>query len=409
MQYILLATGLITIILLVIVISKQSKNTDNSEALNNISRQLASTEESLRRIEQALTVTSTRLDGLDRRSSQLNTLVDSRLVQFSTGNDKLTKTVESKLSDIQKDNERRLEQMRQTVEEKLQSTLETRLSASFKQVGDQLESVYKQLGEMQVLAQGVGNLEKVLTNVKARGMWGELQAERILQEILLPEQYLKNVVTKRTSRDPVEFAVKLPGSQEGEHVLLPIDSKFPREDYERLCTATETSDVEAIKALRKALERRILDESKDIRDKYIDVPYTTDFAVLFLPIEGLYAEILSIPGLQDRIQREFHVMIAGPATLASLLNSLQMGFRTLAIEKKSSEVWHVLGEVKTEYGKFGIVLDSVKKKLSSASNEIDNAFTRHRAMGRKLRDVEAVETDSDVTALELEGPSDQET
>ncbi|MBQ3317390.1 MAG: DNA recombination protein RmuC [Spirochaetales bacterium] len=411
MQYILLATGLITIILLVIVISKQSKKTDNAETetLNNISRQLASTEESLRRIEQALTVTSTRLDGLDRRSSQLNTLVDSRLVQFSTGNDKLTKTVESKLSDIQKDNERRLEQMRQTVEEKLQSTLETRLSASFKQVGDQLESVYKQLGEMQVLAQGVGNLEKVLTNVKARGMWGELQAERILQEILLPEQYLKNVVTKRTSRDPVEFAVKLPGSQEGEHVLLPIDSKFPREDYERLCTATETSDVEAIKALRKALERRILDESKDIRDKYIDVPYTTDFAVLFLPIEGLYAEILSIPGLQDRIQREFHVMIAGPATLASLLNSLQMGFRTLAIEKKSSEVWHVLGEVKTEYGKFGIVLDSVKKKLSSASNEIDNAFTRHRAMGRKLRDVEAVETDSDVTALELEGPSDQET
>ncbi|MCR5442444.1 MAG: DNA recombination protein RmuC [Sphaerochaetaceae bacterium] len=411
MQYILLATGLITIILLVIVISKQSKKTDNAETetLNNISRQLASTEESLRRIEQALTVTSTRLDGLDRRSSQLNTLVDSRLVQFSTGNDKLTKTVESKLSDIQKDNERRLEQMRQTVEEKLQSTLETRLSASFKQVGDQLESVYKQLGEMQVLAQGVGNLEKVLTNVKARGMWGELQAERILQEILLPEQYLKNVVTKRTSRDPVEFAVKLPGSQEGEHVLLPIDSKFPREDYERLCTATETSDVEAIKALRKALERRILDESKDIRDKYIDVPYTTDFAVLFLPIEGLYAEILSIPGLQDRIQREFHVMIAGPATLASLLNSLQMGFRTLAIEKKSSEVWHVLGEVKTEYGKFGIVLDSVKKKLSSASNEIDNAFTRHRAMGRKLRSVEAVETDSDVSALELEGPSDQET
>ncbi len=393
MQYILLATGLITIILLVIVISKQSKKTDNAETetLNTISRQLASAEESLRRIEQSLTVTSTRLDGLDRRSSQLNTLVDSRLAQFSTDNDKLTKTVESKLSDIQKDNERRLEQMRQTVEEKLQSTLEARLSSSFKQVGEQLESVYKQLGEMQVLAQGVGNLEKVLTNVKARGMWGELQAERILQEILLPEQYLKNVVTKRTSRDPVEFAVRLPGSQEGEHVLLPIDSKFPREDYERLCMATETSDVEAIKALRKALERRILDESKDIREKYIDVPYTTDFAILFLPIEGLYAEILSIPGLQDRIQREFHVMIAGPATLASLLNSLQMGFRTLAIEKKSSEVWHVLGEVKTEYGKFGVVLDSVKKKLSSASNEIDNAFTRHRAMGRKLRNVEAVE------------------
>ena len=394
MQYILLATGLISIILLAIILVRQSKKTDgssDSQTLENISRQLASAEEELRRIEQALTVTSTRIDGLDRRSAQLNTLVDSRLAQFSTDNDKLTRTVESKLNDIRTDNEKRLEQMRQTVEEKLQSTLESRLATSFKEVGDRLESVYKQLGEMQVLAQGVGNLEKVLTNVKARGMWGELQAERILQEILLPEQYLKNVVTKRTSRDPVEFAVKLPGSSEGEHVLLPIDSKFPREDYEKLCAATETSDVEAVKVLRKALERRILDESKDIREKYIDVPYTTDFAILFLPIEGLYAEILSIPGLQDRIQREFHVMIAGPATLASLLNSLQMGFRTLAIEKKSSEVWHVLGEVKTEYAKFGIVLDTVKKKLTSASNEIDAAFIRHRAMGRKLRNVEAVE------------------
>ena len=394
MQYILLATGLISIILLAIILVRQSKKTDgssDSQTLENISRQLASAEDELRRIEQALTVTSTRLDGLDRRSAQLNTLVDSRLAQFSTDNDKLTRTVESKLNDIRTDNEKRLEQMRQTVEEKLQSTLESRLATSFKEVGDRLESVYKQLGEMQVLAQGVGNLEKVLTNVKARGMWGELQAERILQEILLPEQYLKNVVTKRTSRDPVEFAVKLPGSTEGEHVLLPIDSKFPREDYEKLCAATETSDVEAVKVLRKALERRILDESKDIREKYIDVPYTTDFAILFLPIEGLYAEILSIPGLQDRIQREFHVMIAGPATLASLLNSLQMGFRTLAIEKKSSEVWHVLGEVKTEYGKFGVVLDTVKKKLTSASNEIDAAFIRHRAMGRKLRNVEAVE------------------
>ena len=394
MQYILLATGLISIILLAVILVRQSKKTggsSDSQTLENISRQLASAEDELRRIEQALTVTSTRLDGLDRRSAQLNTLVDSRLAQFSTDNDKLTRTVESKLNDIRTDNEKRLEQMRQTVEEKLQSTLESRLATSFKEVGDRLESVYKQLGEMQVLAQGVGNLEKVLTNVKARGMWGELQAERILQEILLPEQYLKNVVTKRTSRDPVEFAVKLPGSTEGEHVLLPIDSKFPREDYEKLCAATETSDVEAVKVLRKALERRILDESKDIREKYIDVPYTTDFAILFLPIEGLYAEILSIPGLQDRIQREFHVMIAGPATLASLLNSLQMGFRTLAIEKKSSEVWHVLGEVKTEYGKFGVVLDTVKKKLTSASNEIDAAFIRHRAMGRKLRNVEAVE------------------
>jgi DNA recombination protein RmuC len=379
MQYILLATSLVTVAILIAVIIKLSKQSSN--------------EESLRRIEQELTATSARLDELRKANDRFNSMIDSRLMQFSTGNDKLTKTVEEKLEQIRIDNERRLEQMRRTVEEKLQSTLENRLSTSFKQVGDQLESVYKQLGEMQSLAQGVGNLEKVLTNVKTRGMWGELQAERILQEILLPEQYLKNVVTKRSGRDPVEFAVRLPGATEGEHVLLPIDSKFPREDYEKLCSATESGDVESVKILRKALERRLLDEAKDIRDKYIDVPYTTDFAILFLPIEGLYAEILSIAGLQDRIQREFHVMIAGPATLASLLNSLQMGFRTLAIEKKSSEVWHVLGEVKTEYGKFGTVLEVVKKKLASASSEIDNAFTRHRAIGRKLRTVEAVESD----------------
>ncbi len=356
---------------------------------------LSELQESLRRIENSLVAEGARIEALERQSIRLNALVDQRLASFSTqvseNNDRLTKVVEGKLSDIQKDNEKRLEQMRQTVEEKLQSTLESRLATSFKQVGDQLESVYRQLGEMQNLAKGVDNLEKVLTNVKTRGMWGELQAERILQEILLPEQYLRNVVTKKDSRDPVEFAVKLPGATEGESVLLPIDSKFPREDYERLCNATESGDLEAVRMLKKALERRILDEAKDIRDKYIDVPGTTDFAILFLPIEGLYAEVLSVPGLQQRVQHEFHVMIAGPTTLASLLNSLQMGFRTLAIEKRSAEVWHVLGEVKTEYGKFGMVLDAVKRKLTLATNEIDNAFTRHRAMERKLRGVEAVE------------------
>ena len=390
MQYVFLGLGLICLLLLVLILLKLSKGSVDSLG------------EALRRVEQAQAVTSTRLDGLDSRSNQLNALVDSRLAQFSADNEKLTKTVEGKLSEIRTDNEKRLEQMRQTVEEKLQSTLENRLSKSFSSVGEQLEKVYIQLGEMQTLAQGVGNLEKVLTNVKARGMWGELQAERILQEILLPEQYLKNVATKRSSRDPVEFAVRLPGASEGEYVLLPIDSKFPREDYEKLCDATQSSDIELVKALRKALERRILDEARNIREKYIDVPYTTDFAIMFLPIEGLYAEILSIPGLQERIQHEFHVMISGPATLASLLNSLQMGFRTLAIEKKSSEVWHVLGEVKTEYAKFGDVLGAVRKKLQYATTEIDNAFIRHRAMGRKLRDVEAIESDvgEDVPLIE---------
>lgn len=329
------------------------------------------------------------------------TVVSTKVEDLNKINVVLYKTVEQKLAEIREDNEKRLDQMRQTVDEKLQKTLETRLSTTFKSVSDQLEQVYKQLGEMQTLAKGVGNLEKVLTNVKTRGMWGELQAERILSEILLPEQYLKNVCTKKDSHDPVEFAVKLPGANEGEPVLMPIDSKFPREDYERLCDASQNGDIEQVQMLRTSLERRIKDEAKDIFQKYIDVPYTTDFAVMFLPIEGLYAEILAIPGLQEKLQHDFHVMVAGPATLASLLNSLQMGFRTLAIEKKSAEVWHVLGQVKTEFGKFEGTLERVQDKLASASKEVESAFVRQRAVDRKLRSVEAVEiTSSDQEYLQ---------
>ncbi len=253
------------------------------------------------------------------------------------------------------------------------------------------EDNQKQLAQMQALAKDVDNLQRVLTNVKTRGIWGELQAQRILEEILLPEQFDMNVATKKGSLDRVEFAVKLPGVNEGEKIYLPIDSKFPLEDYERLCDALQRGDSEQIRLSRRALEIRILNEAKDIRDKYIDVPYTTDFGVLFLPVEGLYVEVLSIPGLQERLQRDFHIMVIGPATLAGLLNSLQMGFRTLAIEKKSSEVWQLLGQVKSEYLRMSGVLESVKKKLALASNEIDNAFTRHRAMERRLRDVETVE------------------
>ncbi len=253
------------------------------------------------------------------------------------------------------------------------------------------EDSQKQLGELQSLAKEVEALQRALINVKTRGIWGELQAERILQDLLLPEQYEKNVITKKNSLDRVEFAVKLPGVKEGEKIYLPIDSKFPLEDYERLCAAIERGDSEQIRLSQKALEIRLLNEAKDIRDKYIDAPYTTDFAVLFLPVEGLYVEVLSILGLQERLQRDFHILVAGPSTLGGLLNSLQMGFRTLAIEKKSSQVWHLLSEVKTEYVKFGIVLDSLKKRLALASNEIDNAFTRYRAMERRLRDVEALE------------------
>ena len=321
------------------------------------------------------------------------TVISARLDETGKSNAFLYQTVDRRLETIRSDNEKQLEKIRQTVDEKLEKTLESRLSVSFKTVSQQLESVYRQLGEMQTLSKDVGNLEKVLTNVKTRGMWGELQAERILQDILLPEQYLKNIPTRKGSHDPVEFAVKLPGSNEDSSVLLPIDSKFPREDYERLCDATSKGDPEYIKSLKTALERRILAEAKDIRDKYIDVPNTTDFAVLFLPIEGLYAEVLSIAGLQERLQREFHVTVAGPATLASLLNSLQMGFRTLAIEKKSAEVWNVLGQVKTEFARFSLTLERVQDKLSSASKEVENAFVRQRAMDRKLKTVENAQSD----------------
>lgn len=377
---ILIALGL-CLVLLALVIFKQKRSQEELDGLKEGSRR---TENSLVGVSSNI---ATRLDEMSKRSLDLNTLVDTRLEAFRSDNDKLVNTVEAKLEEIRKDNESRLEKMRETVDQKLQSTLESRIATSFDQVSKQLESVYKQLGEMQTLAKDVGNLEKVLTNVKTRGIWGEIQAERILQDMLLPEQYDKNVSTKRNSQDRVEFAVKLPGANDGEKIYLPIDAKFPREDYEKLCEASEQGDRESITALRKALAKRVEGEAKDIRDKYIDVPFTTDFGILFLPVEGLYAEVLSIVGLQEKLQRDFHVMVAGPATLSGLLNSLQMGFRTLAIEKKSAQVWKLLGEVKAEYGKLGVVLDGVKKKLASASNEIDNAFTRHRAMERCLRDV----------------------
>ncbi len=402
MEIAILIALCVCIVLLALVFFKQKRNQEEFGTLHEASRR---TENSLTGISASI---ATRLDEMSKRSLDLNTLVDTRLDSFRSDNEKLVNTVETKLNDIRKDNEVRLEKIRETVDNKLQDSLEKGISTSFDQVRKQLESVYSQLGEMQALAKDVGNLEKVLTNVKTRGIWGELQAERILQDILLPSQYDKNVITKAGGREPVEFAVKLPGSGneagKDEIVYLPIDSKFPREDYERLCDATQTCDTESIKVLRKALEKRILEEAKDIRDKYIDVPHTTDFAVLFLPVEGLYAEVLSNAGLQERLQREFHVMLAGPATLASLLNSLQMGFRTLAIEKKSAEVWLILGEVKTQYNKFGDALLTIKKKLESASHEVDNACTRHRVMGRKLRGVEAV----DCPEIECDMPSDEE-
>ena len=299
-------------------------------------------------------------------------------------------TLGERFEAIRKDNVEQLERMRATVDEKLQATLETRLGESFKQVADRLEAVHKGLGEMQSLAAGVGDLKRVLTNVKARGTWGEVQLGALLEQTLTREQYEANVATKPGSRDRVEFAIKLPGKDGEAQVWLPIDSKFPVEDYERLVQAADRADPQAVEEAAKALEARVKLEARTIRDKYVDPPATTDFAILFLPTEGLYAEALRRPGLADTLQREHRVTLAGPTTLAAMLNSLQMGFRTLAIEKRSSEVWQVLGAVKTEFGKFGEVLAATKRQLQTVTNSIDQAETRTRQMERRLKGVEAL-------------------
>ena len=311
----------------------------------------------------------------------------------------LRETVETRLQSIQIDNAKQLEQMRQTVDEKLQGTLEKRLGESFKQVSERLELVHKGLGEMQTLATGVGDLKKVLTNVKTRGTWGEVQLGTLLEQVLNPDQFATNVATKGGA-ERVEFAVKLPGqsSDKDEIVWLPIDAKFPIEDYQRLIEAQEIGDIAGVESAGKQLEIRVKACANDISKKYLNPPATTDFGILFLPIEGLFAEIIRRTGLTEVIQRECRVVIAGPTTLWSILNSLQMGFRTLAIQKRSSEVWNLLAAVKTEWTKYGDILDVVQKKLHQASETIEKAKTRSRAIGRKLKDVQELPA-SDVSAL----------
>jgi DNA recombination protein RmuC len=300
--------------------------------------------------------------------------------------------METQLQAMQEDNTRKLEQMRATVDEKLQSTLDKRLGESFKQVSERLEQVYKGLGEMRTLATGVGDLKKVLTNVKTRGTWGEIRLSHILEQILTPDQYEVNVATKKNSNERVEFAIKLPGQEADKEkiIWMPIDSKFPQEDYQRLMDAQEAGDKELAEKSIKNLAMRIKAEARRIKEKYLDPPGTTDFGIMFLPVEGLYAEVLRQPGLCDTLQREHRIVVTGPTTLAALLNSLQMGFRTLAIEKHSSEVWQLLGMVKTEFGKFGDVLAKTKKKLQEAGHTIDKAEIRTRAIARKLRKVQEV-------------------
>jgi len=335
------------------------------------------------RLEQTLGTQIANIAGL--QSGQLDRLTKANEDKLA----EMRATLEAKLKELQTGNEAKLEQMRLTVDEKLHKTLETRLGESFKLVSERLEAVHKGLGDMQTLAADVGNLQKVLTNVKARGTWGEVQLENLLEQMLTAEQYAKNVATKPGSSERVEFAIRLPGrAGDDQPVWLPIDAKFPREDYERLVEAEDRADAVAAEAAAKQLEIRIRDEAKKIHEKYIAPPHTTDFGLLFLPIEGLYAEVLRRPGLTDRLQREYRVTVAGPTTLAALLNSLQMGFRTLAIEKRSSEVWQVLGAVKTEFGKFGELLARTKKQLDTVSSTLGDAESKTRTIERKLRNVE---------------------
>jgi len=331
---------------------------------------------------------------------QLKTLTDSNQI----GLKHLQETVDGRLQELRSSNERKLDQMRDVVDEKLQTTLEKRLGESFKLVGDRLEAVQQGLGEMRSLASGVGDLKKVLSNVKTRGTWGEVQLGALLEQILTAEQFERNVRTRPESRDLVEFAIRLPGSSDdpSECVWLPIDSKFPQEDYLRLVDASENGDVAAVQQAHGALIRSIQDSAKDVSAKYLNPPLTTDFAILFLPTEGLYSEALRHPGLVERLQREHRIVVAGPTTLAAVLNSLRVGFRTLAIAQRSSEVWKVLGAVKHEFGKFGDVLDKVKRQLDVAGRTIESTGARTRALQRKLRTVEELPSDAAAAMLELD-------
>jgi len=396
---VLVAVTLVGFLLLYLQLKTlRSSSNDGSQLRKDLSEALGGVEQRLKndlamnRREQAEALKSVG-DSLDRRLMALGNMQRSSLEQVSKANEekleRVRSVVENRLQLMQKDNNEKLEVMRATVDEKLHATLEKRLGESFKMVSDRLESVHKGLGEMQTLAAGVGDLKKVLTNVKTRGTWGEVQLGNLLEQIMTSSQYEKNVAVKKRSAERVEYAIKLPNGPDDQTPLwLPIDAKFPVEDYQRLIAAREVGEQSAIDAAGKDLIARIKSEAKDIRDKYIAPPETTDFGILYLPTEGLYAEITQRPGLQELLQREYRVMVAGPNTVAALLNSLQMGFRTLAIEKRSSEVWQILGSVKSEFGKFGDLLDKTHKKLQEASNTIESAASKSRTIERRLDKVQ---------------------
>ncbi|NLN47630.1 MAG: DNA recombination protein RmuC [Clostridiales bacterium] len=359
---------------------------ESSNSINNLSDSLTA------RINEMTKLQQMQSDSIDKRMAVLTESNEKRL-------ESIRSSVEEKLKEIRNDNNEKLEAMRTTVEEKLHDTLEKRLGESFKIVSDRLEQVHKGLGEMQTLASGVGDLKKVLANVKTRGIWGEIQLGNILEQILAPEQYAVNIPTKENSKENVEYAIRLPGKGgNGEEILLPIDAKFPLEGFQKLIDASEQGDAPSLEEASKQLENSIKTEAKRISFKYINPPCTTDFAIMFLPVESLYAEVVKRPGLLEHLQERFRIIVTGPSTIVAFLNSLSMGFRTLAIEKRSGEIWNLLGVVKREFTSFGNLLDATNKKLQEASNVIDKATKKTRTIEKRLKDVEELPEGYDVAA-----------
>jgi len=363
--------------------NRKESISSNKEVREEIAKSIKDFGDSVNR--QVSNLTENQSKNFQAFSKELGDVIDKNDVKM----EKVKETIEKRLGNIQKDNSEKLEKMRETVDEKLHATLEKRLGESFKIVSERLDLVHKGLGEMQTLAVGVGDLKKVLQNVKTRGTWGEVQLGNLLDQFMTPEQYEKNVATKKGSSDRVEFAIKIPAKDDKiKNLWLPIDAKFPLEDFQKLIDAEDKGNTTLVDKISKSLEARIKSEAKDIKEKYLDPPYTTDFGVLFLPIESLYAEMLRRPGLADTLQKDYKVIITGPTTIAAILNSLQMGFKTLAIEKRSSEVWVVLGDVKKEFTTFGGILDKTQKKLQEASNTIEKASSKSRTIERKLNKVQ---------------------
>jgi len=376
---------------------EKSTNKNEQTLRDEMAKSRIETANSLRNLTESLT---SNINEMSRSQQLQSDSIDKRMIMLTDSNEKrleaIRSSVEDKLKGIREDNNQKLEAIRATVEEKLHNTLEKRLGESFKLVSDRLEQVHKGLGEMQNLASGVGDLKKVLSNVKTRGIWGEIQLGNILEQILAPEQYGTNIATKENTRESVEFAIRLPGrGGNGEEVLLPIDAKFPLRSFQRLTEASEQGDPALVEAATKELETSIKNEAKKISDKYINPPCTTDFAIMFLPVESLYAEVVKRPGLLEDLQEKHRIIITGPSTIVAFLNSLSMGFRTMAIEKRSGEIWNLLGVIKKEFTKFGDLLDNTQKKLRAASEEIDNASKKTRLIERKLKDVEELPTTSE--------------